>query len=440
MDLPPPNICRRIRKLHGLLGSSNENERENARAKLVELLADYGLSWNDVPEILAATHNTSGGTANTAGATTQQQAATTAPDVNVLDLVLRLIEEHVALTLEQRMAVALWTLHCYVFDRFTITPRLVLLSPVRGCGKTTLLALLELLVANPDKSDNTTPAAIYHSFTRSVPTLLIDEADNLGLATNNVLRAVFNAGHRRGGAIKRFIRGWPRKFPVFAPLALAGIGTLPLPLLHRSIAIHMHRRAPDEPPLRQLDDRDMVFPAARELIQKWAATCSLSEPEIPLGLHNRVADNWHCLLAIADDLGHGASARATAIALSAGRLDEDPAVILLSDIRDIFDALGIDRITSKMLVEQLLAIEDSLWNEWCGLRGDRSPRKLSQGELARLLDPFGIRPRTVWPRYRRPDSGSGRGYYRSQFESAWGKYCPADTATQPRGIIRLLRT
>jgi hypothetical protein len=121
------------------------------------------------------------------------------------------------------MAVALWTLHCYVFDRFTITPRLVLLSPVRGCGKTTLLALLELLVANPDKSDNTTPAAIYHSFTRSVPTLLIDEADNLGLATSNVLRAVFNAGHRRGGAIKRFIRGWPRKFPVFAPLALAGM-------------------------------------------------------------------------------------------------------------------------------------------------------------------------------------------------------------------------
>ena len=66
--------------------------------------------------------------------------------VNVLDLVMALIEEHVAISLPERVAVAaLWILHTYVFDQFAITPRLAILSPVRGCGKTILLTLLELL-------------------------------------------------------------------------------------------------------------------------------------------------------------------------------------------------------------------------------------------------------------------------------------------------------
>lgn len=38
----------------------------------------------------------------------------------------------------------LWILHGYVFDRFPITPRLALLSPIRACGKTTLLVLIDL--------------------------------------------------------------------------------------------------------------------------------------------------------------------------------------------------------------------------------------------------------------------------------------------------------
>jgi len=79
----------------------------------------------------------------------------------VLQLTLDLVEMHVAITPEERMATALWILHSYVFDRFDVTPRLGLLSPVRGCGKTTLLILLDLLTADPYRTDNTTPAAIY---------------------------------------------------------------------------------------------------------------------------------------------------------------------------------------------------------------------------------------------------------------------------------------
>jgi Protein of unknown function (DUF3631) len=120
-------------------------------------------------------------------------------------------------------------------------------------------------------------------------------------------------------------------------------------------------------------------------------------------------------------------ARAAAIVLSANRLD---------DIRIVFDGLGVDRLTSIALIEALLALEDSLWHDWRGLRDDRPARKLGQSELARLLRPFDIRPRTV----RLSDVKTGRGYLRSQFEATWAAYCPAaDTPTQTGKIIRLLR-
>ena len=90
MALPPPKICRRIRKLHAMLGSSTSGEREAAHKKLTETLAEYGLSWNDLPEILAAVgqHRTS---AAASTSPTAKSAPTSAPQFNVLDLVDRLL-------------------------------------------------------------------------------------------------------------------------------------------------------------------------------------------------------------------------------------------------------------------------------------------------------------------------------------------------------------
>ena len=345
------------------------------------------------------------------------------------------VREHVALTPEQRMAVALWTVS-------RSRQGLPCSARCAGVGKTTLVILIECVVANPDRSDNTTAAVIYHSLARGVSTLLVDEGDNLGLFSNAVLRAIFNAGHRRGSVISRFIGGWPRRYSVFAPLATASIGALPLPLMARSVIISMHRLAPDQEPLfKKLDEFDQAFPVARAEIQKWAATCSLTrEPEMPPELHNRAADNWRVLLAIADDLGHGEKARAAAIALSAGRLDEDPGIVLLTDIRKVFDGSGVDRISSSALITALLELEDSLWHDWRGPKDDRAPRKINPSELARLLRSFGIIPRTVWPMPRRPSSKSRRGYSRSQFEAVWSAYCPGDTPTQRKKNIKLIQT
>jgi len=190
---------------------------------------------------------------------------------------------------------------------------------------------------------------------------------------------------------------------------VSAIGELPLPLVHRSVVINM-RRDEAKSARREYDELDPVFPIARELIRKWAQICVLArDPEMPDQLRNRSADNWLC----------------------SDRPDEDVGVVLLGEIQTIFLVRGLDRVTSADLVEALLGLDDGFWNEWRGPKDDRPARKLNQTGLAEILRPFGIRSRTIWAAGRRPGDSSKRGFYRSQFEDAWRRYCPpADTPTQ----------
>jgi hypothetical protein len=243
---------------------------------------------------------------------------------------------------------------------------------VRGCGKTTVLTLIELLVPEGNRSDSVSAAAIYHQLERRPRTVLLaDEADGLDLLRSHALRSVFNSGHRRGGAVSRFVGGWWRRYPTFAPLAIAAIGMLPLPLLHRSIVINMQRSAAQ---LRRLDEADAAFAWTRKAIRDWAVKVQLTpDPEMPSSLRNRAADNWRSLLSIADSFGYGEAARVAATVLSANRLDEDVGVQLLIDVRTIFQAGEVDRIGSAALVEQLIGLDEGQWGEWRGLNDDRPP-------------------------------------------------------------------
>ena len=191
--------------------------------------------------------------------------------------------------------------------------------------------------------------------------------------------------------------------------------------------------------LRRLDETSNVFNLARQGIQKWSATVQLAQdPEMPPALRNRAADNWRVLISVADSLGYGEEARAAAVALSADRPDEDAGVVLLADIRTIFQARKVDRIASAALVEALVELDDGRWAEFRGVNDDRPPRKLTQPQLAQLLRPFVISSRTIWPLRRQPGDKSSRGYLQSQFEPAWRAYCfAADTPTQPSKIMAL---
>jgi Protein of unknown function (DUF3631) len=428
----------RLKKLFAMLGQDNDGECDNARQKISDILAAEKRTWKAfVHPLFSASWNSW---------SDWQDDPASYGDVNPLDLVHHLLQRYLALTAHQQVAVSLWIMHTFVYHRFVVTPRLTLTSPVRGCGKTTLLDLIEALSVRPLKSDSITAASIYHAVDREHPTLLLDEADNFGLAFNGPLRAVLNSGHRRGGKVTRYHSGQARSFSTFSPAAVAAIGTLPLPLMHRSIVIHMQRHD-GRRELRRLDQDDADTKAdlnlAYRMIFMWARDAEInSDPPLPAPLRNRQADNWRPLIAVADAFGADWSTRAreAAVVFASEHQDEDAAVILLRDIRDIFDGRGADRLPSKIIVDHLNGADDAMWSEWRGIHGHQQPRKLSQGELAKLLDPFQIRPRTVRILSQVSSKPTAKGYYRAQFEAAWRSYCTNDvTPSQPRNIRYLQR-
>jgi hypothetical protein len=111
-------------------------------------------------------------------------------------------------------------------------------------------------------------------------------------------------------------------------------------------------------------------------------------------------------------------------------------VLLLLHVRDIFNERDADKLPSKTLVRDLKALEaaDGLWSEYC--IGNERPHRLTPNALARLLRPFGIRPRVLWPAQPRTSATkSARGYFRADFEAAWASYCGEGvTPSQPQRL------
>jgi hypothetical protein len=353
------------------------------------------------------------------------------PEGNVGNFVSTVLVKYISLEVHQFVAVTLWILHTHVYEYFMISPRLIVTSPIRGCGKTTLLDIAEQLTARGQRYDSITAAAIARKVQIERATLLCDEADNMDTAANAMLWAVLNSGYRRGGKRGQVnSKGQAQDFGLYGPLALATIGlSLPLPLMHRAVIIEMARTIQE---LARYDSADVMtqieLGSVYREIYRWAQTVELSrDPPLPKALPpGRPKDNWRVLIAIADSISEewGKMAREAAVALSKDRPDEDPGITLLRDIRDTFERLGVDRITSKDLVEELVALEDSSWDSYRGPHDNQQPRKLTQGTLAGSLKPFKIgKTKTVWPKGSRTERGkSGKGYFKEWFRKAWAAY------------------
>jgi hypothetical protein len=429
---------KRIRDLFARMGTSSEDERNTTWRKLDALLKRLGKSWNDLSELLPDE--------TTASASPQfdpRDAQFEHPfdEFTPAQTVHGIIEKYVALEPHEYVAVALWIVHTHVYDRFMVTPRLWLTSPVNTCGKSTLLDIANRLVARAEKTDSITASALMHSVHQSKRTMLLDEADNLEISVKAVLRAVLNSGHRKGGSRSLMVNGMLKRFDLFAPVALASIGLLTLPLMSRSIVIRM-RRHDGAQLLRRFDanetgDLDIVY----NHIRHWTSQRELNlNPDMPPELHGRQADNWRPLLSIADACGPTWSTLARDAAIVFARMvpDEDVGVILLYHIRAVFDATSLDRIASKVLVNLLLE-HDEMWLEYRGVHGNENPRKLTSAALAVLLKLFNIRPRKFWPPHRDAKTKSHRGYFRSDFGASWRSYCSDGTPGQAKESIRLIK-
>jgi putative DNA primase/helicase len=352
----------------------------------------------------------------------------------LLDALSSAIGSYVIMPEPARHAAALWVAHTYLLDCFSITPRLAVRSPMKRCGKTTLLDVISRLVLRPLPTGSVTAAALFRVVEGYRPTLLVDEADTF-LAEADELRGVLNSGHRKGGQVVRTVGDdhEPRAFSTFAAVAIAIIGNLPDTLADRSITVDLKRRMPSESVASFRFDRvghlDVLARQAARWAQDHAGTIAAADPEMP-GIHNREADNWAPLFAIADIAGGEWPERARTAALNAHAAaggDEASLIeILLGDIRDIFarreenKVEPADRIPSADLVGALVAIEGRPWPEL-----GRSRKPLTQNGLARRLKPLAITSQNI-----RIGDKVPKGYLLVWFREAFSRYLGHEGASE----------
>jgi hypothetical protein len=342
-------------------------------------------------------------------------------------------------------AIALWIAHTHALDAARISPRLAILSPVKRCGKTTLLKLLATLVRSALATANLTAPVLFRVVEAHKPTLLVDEADTF-LAGKEELRGILNAGHDRdsGKVVRCGPEDFePRIFSAWAAVAIAAIGKLPDTLADRSIVVSMRRKAAGESvePCRRSQREALVD--LRRKCERWAVDfvprLRDAQPNIPASLNDRAADNWEALLAIADLAGQtwGERARKSAMLLSGVADGEEPstrAEALLADLRTVFFVRDADRLSTKMLLADLTKLEGRPWAELN--RG----RPLSDHQLGRMLSHFAIHSGTI----RLPDGTTPKGYKREALEDAWARYLraypSATSATNVESLADSTRT
>jgi hypothetical protein len=326
-------------------------------------------------------------------------------------------------------AIVLWIAVTHAAPAWNCAPRLDVTSPVKRCGKSRLLDIIEATCHDPLLTVNISPAALVRSIGDDPPTLLLDEADTVfgpkSADNHEDLRGILNAGHSRN---RPYIR-WdvanraPEHCPTFAMAALAGIGSLPDTITDRAVVVAMRRRAPGEQVDRYRDRRDGA-PLKRLGVRlgTWirAHLDELRDAEPDMPIEDRAADTWEPLIAVADLAGSDWPARARKAARVLTAEDDTDTTLgarLLADLRDVFG--DADAMHGETILNALHKISEAPWGDYYG-------RPMNARDVAKLLKPYGVASVDV-----KIDGTNKKGYRRDHLHDPWTRYLPPVGGSPP---------
>ena len=244
---------------------------------------------------------------------------------------------------------------------------------------------------------------------------------------------MLNAGHRRGAKALRCEgdNNDIRAFNAFAPVVLAGIGSLPGTLHDRSLLVPLVRAKPNEV-VQRFDSRKTARETElKSKLIRWAADhteeLNNSDPVMPESAHNRLADNWRPLFAIAQAVGGSWREK---VHLSFEHMNSDTQAdeaqgmgsTLLADIRNLYEESGSQKIFSAAIVGRLIEIEGRPWAEY-----GRAQKPISKNQLARLLGRFKIKSTSL-----RIGSDIAKGYNLAAFSEAFERFLPPSQESLPK--------
>jgi len=353
--------------------------------------------------------------------------------INLLDDVDAAIRKYCVLPDEHSYtAVACWVAYTHLSDLFDFAPRLLVRSPEKQSGKSRLLEVMGEVVHNPSYWVKPTEATLFRKIDacgKHPPTLIFDEVDSWLPESPDAVRGLINTGFRAGATVPRMGGSQYqelREFSVFAPIAMAGIGSVADTIEDRSVIIEMRRRKSHETVQKyRLRDsvglnrlRDTLDTCSRDDRVQDAVAKALGDG-IPLpNVGDRQEDAWEPLLITAAVMGGRAWAERAVFAckhLCDAYRSGAPASPLLSDIDGVFRRAGTPAFMftegANGLRTQLTMDAECRESGW----GEPGPGYLSAKRLGGMLRAYGVRSA------KSPDH-SGRGYYLSSFRDAFDRY------------------
>lgn len=341
---------------------------------------------------------------------------------DLLNNIEKHISEHVILPEGASTAIALWCLASFNINSFRIFPKLMITSPEKRCGKSTVLDLIEAFSNRSLMTSNMTSAAIFRLIDSWQPTLIIDEADMFIAGGTTGMTGIINSGHAKNRAFVTRCVGDNhdvKKFSTWTPMVLASIGDLQPTIMDRSVVITLKRKAKGE--TSKCIDVDLFdkVKSSREELLKWSndhaddIKNNLVEP--PYLGNDRTVDNWLPLFTLANQVSPEWRKKCEESYRLLNEHEDEPelATLLLADIRDILSNHDDDKISSADMVKKLLEDKDKPWGEF------KNGRPITQSGLAKVLGNYKIKPKTI--RYK---GNTPRGYELKQFTDTFERYLP----------------
>jgi hypothetical protein len=337
--------------------------------------------------------------------------------------------------------IALWTAASYLIHderlAIPIIPQLAFQSIGSSAGKSTALEIVATLACRGRLRSSYTASTVFRKIHLDQTTFCLVDLHNKLIPGNLELQQIVQACHRRAEAlVDRTVilaSGEPevRTYNCWAALAWGSIGPMRQEVQNRAIVLPMRRALPAESAKlsKSSPGRSTALIDARRHLAAWSPTVvALPQPEMPTELHNRDADNWRVLFAVARLAGGDWPARVNTAAKEVlGMEHRLPLLVrLLRDIKTVLDGISDTRIETRDLIAKLLADDEAGWDEanrgrpitpaW--LRERLSP------DNQPLLDPAHSQ------RWDVPDAVAAdgrrycRGYTRAQFTDAFQRYLP----------------
>ncbi|MDN4162957.1 DUF3631 domain-containing protein [Nocardioides abyssi] len=286
----------------------------------------------------------------------------------------------------------LWAAHTHAMQTWRATPRLYIVAPERGCGKSTQADIIKFASHAGIRAGTSSTAGLFKIC--QLNTVFLDETDNLfsGHPERKVLTAVINDGYTPDG----FVLRKSGAIPVYGALAFAGIenGTMPEATRQRCIPVQMRVGEPEE----AFDPYDHI--AYHDEVQARLAKHSESWTWVKPTTVNRTNQIWAPLHSIAAAAGGDWPKRAREAQKRHQWPDEAENLPneILSATRDYFDEHKGDRVQSSVLADYLSAY-DTLPN-------------ITPKALRPCMKAYGVEPRKISNWY----------YFRSDLEPVWNEW------------------